>query len=58
VSTKQSNALEAQGVKAVLAWAIDPSGGSASAYLDKVAFVPLPAAVRDISAKLIAKVSS
>ena len=35
-----------------------PSGGSASAYLDKVAFVPLPAAVRDISAKLISKVSS
>jgi phosphate transport system substrate-binding protein len=58
VSTKQANALDAQGVKAVLAWAIDPSGGSASTYLDKVAFVPLPAAVRDISAKLISKVSS
>ena len=58
VSTKQPSALDAQGVKAVLAWAIDPSGGSASTYLDEVAFVPLPAAVRHLSTKLIAKVSS
>jgi phosphate transport system substrate-binding protein len=58
VSTKQPSALDAQGVKAVLAWAIDPNGGANATYLDKVAFVPLPAAVRDISAKLIAQVSS
>jgi phosphate transport system substrate-binding protein len=58
VSTKQPSALDAQAVKAVLAWAIDPSGGAASTYLDQVAFVPLPAAITSISTKLIAKVSS
>ncbi len=58
VSTKQPNALEAQAVKAVLAWAIDPSGGSASAYLSKVGFVALPPAVVSISTKLVSKISS
>jgi hypothetical protein len=45
-------------VKAVLAWAIDPSGGGAPTYLDQVAFVGLPTAVQSISAKLLSKVSS
>jgi phosphate transport system substrate-binding protein len=58
VPTKQPSALDAQAVKAVLAWAIDPSGGSASTYLDQVGFVPLPAAVRSISTTLVSKVSS
>jgi phosphate transport system substrate-binding protein len=58
VPTKQPSALDAQAVKAVLAWAIDPSGGSASTYLDQVGFVPLPAAVRSISTTLVTKVSS
>jgi phosphate transport system substrate-binding protein len=58
VSTKQPSALDAQAVKAVLAWAIDPSGGSAPAYLNKVGFVALPSAVVSISAKLLSKVSS
>jgi phosphate transport system substrate-binding protein len=58
VSTKQPNALEAQAVKAVLAWAIDPSGGASSTYLDQVGFVALPPAVVSISTKLVSKVSS
>jgi phosphate transport system substrate-binding protein len=58
VSTKQPSALDAQAVKAVLAWAIDPNGGSASTYLDQVGFVPLPSAVVSISSKLLSKVSS
>jgi phosphate transport system substrate-binding protein len=58
VPTKQPSALAAQGVKAVLAWAIDPSGGNASTYLDKVNFVALPSAVVSLSAALIAKVGS
>jgi phosphate transport system substrate-binding protein len=58
VSTKQPSALDAQAVKAVLAWAIDPSGGSAPTYLDKVGFVALPSAVVSISTKLLSKVSS
>jgi phosphate transport system substrate-binding protein len=58
VSTKQSSALAAQATKAVLAWAIDPSGGAAATYLNQVAFVPLPAAITSLSTKLISKVSS
>ena len=57
VPTKQPSALTAQGVKAVLAWAIDPSGGNAPTYLDQVNFVALPSAVVTISTKLIAKVT-
>ncbi len=53
----QPNALAAQATKAVLAWAIDPSGGNASTYLDQVNFVALPSAVVSLSTKLIAKVS-
>ena len=58
VSTKQPSALDAQAVKAVLAWAIDPSGGAASTYLGAVGFVPLPSAIESISTRLISKVSS
>jgi phosphate transport system substrate-binding protein len=58
VSTKQPSALAAQAVKAVLAWAVDPSGGASSTYLDQVSFVPLPTAVQTISTKLLSKVSS
>jgi phosphate transport system substrate-binding protein len=53
----QPSAAAAQATKAVLAWAIDPSGGSASTYLSAVNFVALPSAVVSISTKLIAKVT-
>jgi phosphate transport system substrate-binding protein len=56
VSTKQPSAVDAQAVKAVLAWAIDPSGGGA--FLSQVGFVALPTAVQSISAKLLSAVSS
>ena len=58
VPSKQPNALAAQATKAVLAWAIDPSGGNAPTYLDQVNFVALPSSVVSISTKLIAKVTS
>ncbi len=58
VPTKQPNALAAQATKAVLAWAIDPSGGNAPTYLDQVNFVALPSAVVSLSTKLISKVTS
>jgi phosphate transport system substrate-binding protein len=58
VSTKQPSALDAQAVKAVLAWAIDPSGGTAPSYLNQVGFVALPPAIRAISTTLVSKVSS
>jgi phosphate transport system substrate-binding protein len=57
VPTKQPNAAAAQGVKATLAWAIDPIGGNAPTFLDPVHFVALPSQVVTISADLINKVS-
>ncbi len=57
VPSTQSSAAAAQATKAVLAWAIDPSGGNASTYLNQVNFVALPSAVVSISTKLIAKVT-
>jgi phosphate transport system substrate-binding protein len=56
VSTKQPSAVDAQAVKAVLAWAIDPTGGGT--LLSQVGFVALPTAVQSISAKLLSAVSS
>ena len=56
VPTSQPSALAAQAVKAVLAWAVDPSGGNAPSFLDQVGFVALPASVRQISAALISAV--
>ena len=58
VPEKQPSALAAQAVKAVLAWAIDPSNGNAPTYLDQVGFVALPPQVVAISTTLISKVSS
>ena len=57
VPAKQPSALAAQAVKAVLAWAIDPTGGNASTFLDKVNFVTLPTKVVSLSAKLISNVA-
>jgi phosphate transport system substrate-binding protein len=57
VPTTQSNALAAQATKAVLAWAIDPTGGNATSYLSQVNFVALPSAVVSLSTKLISKVT-
>lgn len=58
VSTRQPSALDAQTVRAVLAWALDPANGNSPTYLDQVGFVALPTQVEALSAKLIAKVSS
>jgi len=58
VPSKQPNAAAAQATKAVLAWAIDPTGGNVPTYLDQVNFVALPTQVVSISTKLIAKVTS
>jgi phosphate transport system substrate-binding protein len=56
VPTTQPTAAAAQAVKAVLGWAIDPSGGSAPSYLDQVGFVALPAQVVAVSTRLIARI--
>jgi phosphate transport system substrate-binding protein len=57
VPGKQPNALAAQAVKAVLAWAVDANGGNAPTYLDQVNFVALPSAVVPVSTALISKIS-
>jgi phosphate transport system substrate-binding protein len=53
----QPSAAAAQATKAVLAWAVDPSGGNASTYLNQVNFVALPTPVVTIATNLIAKVT-
>ena len=58
VPTKQPSALDAQAVKAVLAWSVDPANGNAPSYLDQVGFVALPSQVQQIATNLIAKVTS
>jgi phosphate transport system substrate-binding protein len=58
VLTHQSGgSTTAQAMRAVLAWAVDPSGGNAPSFLDQVGFVALPTPVQNISARLISKVS-
>jgi phosphate transport system substrate-binding protein len=56
VPTAQPSSLDSQAVRAVLAWALDPSEGNAPSYLDQVGFVALPTRVRDISAVLLSDV--
>jgi phosphate transport system substrate-binding protein len=58
VKSKQPDAATAQTVKAILAWCIDTSGGSASSFLDPVHFVPLPSKVQQISVNLLTKLSA
>jgi phosphate transport system substrate-binding protein len=58
VPDKQPSAVDAQAVKAVLAWAIDPANGNSPTYLDQVGFIALPSQVEAISAELISKVKS
>jgi phosphate transport system substrate-binding protein len=57
VPSTQPSAAAAQATKAVLAWAIDPSGGNASTFLNQVNFVALPSPVVSIATNLIAKVT-
>jgi phosphate transport system substrate-binding protein len=57
IPPKEASAQEAQAVQAFLNWAIDPSKGSSSAFLDQVNFQPLPAAIRLLSQKQIAQIA-
>jgi phosphate transport system substrate-binding protein len=58
VRSKQSSPLAAQAVRALLAWSVDPSGGSAPPYLQQFTFSALPSPVIPISAKLVSQISS
>jgi phosphate transport system substrate-binding protein len=49
VQVNQSDTNVASAMRTVLLWAISPSGGNASSFLDKVHFLPLPATVLPMS---------
>ncbi|HET9091075.1 MAG TPA: phosphate ABC transporter substrate-binding protein PstS [Acidimicrobiales bacterium] len=57
VKTDQSSSTTAAGVKAFLAWCIDPNHGNQASYLDTVGFQPLPAGGLAVSLDLIKKIS-
>jgi phosphate transport system substrate-binding protein len=56
VNSNQSSPTTAQAVKAMLAWALDPSNGSSTAFLDQVNFLPLPTSAIAVSVKLLNKI--
>ena len=55
---KQPNANEAAAVRAFLDWAVDPTNGSNSSFLDAVNFIPLTPAVQALTVAQIAKIGS
>jgi phosphate transport system substrate-binding protein len=56
VNAQQSSATTAQAIKALLAWAMDPSGGSTPSFLGAVNFQPLPASAVAVSENLLSKI--
>jgi phosphate transport system substrate-binding protein len=57
VKTSQSNAIQAEDIRAFLHWIVH-TGQDPTTYLDPVDFQPLPASVISLSDKLIAKIGS
>jgi len=57
LKTNQSNATVAQGIKAFLAWAMDPTKGNSAMYLGPVGFQPLSSGALGISLALLKKIS-
>jgi phosphate transport system substrate-binding protein len=57
VLQKQSSSQDAAAIQALLAWVIDPSGGSANSFLSQVGFVPLPSQVVNIAVNQLSKIS-
>ena len=56
VLANQPSATKPQAIKAMLAWAMAPNGGSASSFLDAVNFQPLPTSAVTVSESLLAKI--
>ncbi len=56
IPPKELNNEHAEAVKAFLAWAVDPKGGSASSFLSQVGFQPLTPAVEALSLAQIAQI--
>lgn len=57
VLANQSSATKAAAIRSVLAWAMDPTQGSATSYLSAVNFQPLPAGALQVSVNLLKKIS-
>jgi phosphate transport system substrate-binding protein len=57
VKTNQSSATTAQGIKAFLAWSMDPKHGGSPMYLDPVGFEPLPSGALSVAFSLLKKIS-
>lgn len=57
VKLSQPSTAKAQAVKAVLAWAMDPSHGSASSYLSSVNFQPLAPGALSVAISLLKKIT-
>ena len=57
VNTNQSSPTKAQAIKALLAWALDPSNGSSTAFLNQVNFLPLPTSAINVAVGLLNKIS-
>jgi phosphate transport system substrate-binding protein len=56
VQAHQPNPTVAQAIRALLAWALDPSGGSASSFLSEVNFQPLPPSAVEVAIALIQRI--
>jgi phosphate transport system substrate-binding protein len=57
VNKNQPSSADAEAVKAVLAWCMDPSGGNQSQYLSQVGFQPLPPSVLKLSVAQLDSIS-
>lgn len=56
VKQQQPSPAMANVLKTFFTWAISPTGGNSPKYLNQVGFVPLPAAIRQLSLKQIATI--
>ena len=56
VSSHQPDASTAQAVKALLAWTMDPNGGSSPTFLKQVQFQALPTSAVDVATKLLTQI--
>jgi phosphate transport system substrate-binding protein len=56
VEAHQPSARVARALHRFLAWCLSPQGGSAPAFLDRVGFVRLPASVRVLSLRQVARI--
>jgi phosphate transport system substrate-binding protein len=57
LKTNQSDKTTADGLKAFIAWAMDPAKGNSASYLGPVGFQPLPKSAQVVALKLLDKVS-